>query len=107
MKTKCERTHQLRRDEETGQLVLAITEVSGARVRKTTRTHYRVEKNPNHPRAFRLAKLTFSDEPGEVYDVLADGEDSTCDCLGFLQHGHRGPCRHIEAIECLLQEGKL
>jgi hypothetical protein len=39
-----------------------------------------------------------------VYDVCLDGEESSCECRGFLRHGH---CRHLESLTALLRAGKL
>ncbi len=36
---------------------------------------------------FRLKK-----DDGSVYDVLLAGRERSCDCMGFLRHGH---CKHI------------
>jgi hypothetical protein len=43
---------------------------------------------------------------GETYHVLvnpADGRHS-CECLGFLRHGH---CKHVECLAALVAKGKL
>jgi len=40
----------------------------------------------------------------EEYDVLLDGDRSSCECMGFLRHGY---CRHVTAAVQLLAEGKL
>src|SRR5688500_2883114 len=56
-------------------------------------TPFRVEK-------WRPAKL---DDPAgceDPYDVCVAGEDSTCECKGFLRHGH---CRHVEALTALIR----
>jgi hypothetical protein len=54
--------------------------------------------------AFRLTKAERGGVAGEVYDVLIDGDRSTCECLGFLRHKH---CKHLECLETLVAAGKL
>jgi len=53
---------------------------------------------------FHLAKADRGDGPGEEYDVLLDGQFSSCECMGFLRHGH---CKHVEALTALVKCGKL
>ena len=36
------------------------------------------------------------------YNVCLSGEQSSCECLGYLKHGH---CRHIEGLAVLRQRG--
>ena len=52
-------------------------------------------------RAFRLVKLL---GPHDRYDVLLNGERSTCECKGFLRWGH---CKHIGALYALAEKGHL
>jgi hypothetical protein len=56
--------------------------------------------------AFRLEKYEHQrrGEDDAAYNVLLDGERSTCECKGFLRWGH---CRHVEALTALRQAGKL
>jgi hypothetical protein len=57
--------------------------------------------------AFQLRK--FSTEPitedrPECYAVLLDGERSSCECKGFLRHGH---CEHVDSVAELVERGEL
>jgi hypothetical protein len=54
-------------------------------------------------RAFRLTK--FLHQGGEQYDVLLDGDQSTCECLGHLRW--QTPCKHISALLQLDLAGRL
>src|SRR5262249_46034972 len=59
--------------------------------------------------AFRLEKIIPSDdgpaERGEVYHVcFEDQQNHTCECKGFLRHGH---CKHIDSLKALRDAGKL
>jgi hypothetical protein len=56
--------------------------------------------------AYRVSEIDSQAEIGH-YDVLLAGECSSCDCLGFLQWGHRGPCKHIGALTALREAGRL
>jgi hypothetical protein len=55
-------------------------------------------------RGFRLVKADRGDGPGEEYDVLLDGRDSSCECKGFLRWGH---CKHLESLSALSNSGKV
>jgi hypothetical protein len=54
--------------------------------------------------AYRLGKADNGDGKMDEYDVLLDGEYSTCECLGFLSHRH---CKHLESLKALAAAGKL
>jgi hypothetical protein len=54
-------------------------------------------------RAFRLQK--FQHQGGECYDVLLDGEKSTCECMGHLRW--QTWCKHIQALRQLEAAGRL
>ena len=41
---------------------------------------------------------------GTSYAVCLSGPDSTCDCKGFVSHGH---CKHCESLLALQKAGKL
>jgi hypothetical protein len=42
---------------------------------------------------------------GELYHVrVGDPQDSSCECMGFLRHGH---CRHVLGLRALVRCGKL
>jgi hypothetical protein len=59
-------------------------------------------------RAFRLRKAGV--EP-EEYNVLLNGEHSTCDCRGFARYGmgcHGGTgCKHVGSLNALVAAGRL
>jgi hypothetical protein len=42
-------------------------------------------------------------EAGE-YHVLLAGRQSSCECRGFLRHGH---CKHLDALQALVASGQL
>ena len=87
------RTCQLRRDAETGAVVLTIHYAS-------RRDHYRVEPGPGP--SWRLVRLTFSDEETAVFLVLL-GERPRCGCC----EPPTGDCEHIQALTVLAAAGRL
>ncbi len=65
---------------------------------------------------YRLFKIGRQVDPGgvvrfhrtEQYDVLINGNRSTCTCPDFTYRGHvKGPCKHIKALQVLQDLGKL
>ena len=54
-------------------------------------------------RGFKVEKigLTCNDPP---YHVNIDGDTKTCECKGFLRHGH---CKHSDGLAALIAAGKL
>jgi hypothetical protein len=60
--------------------------------------------------AFRLDKADKGDGPGETYYVLLAGDNSSCECKGFLKHGlckdGKG-CKHIAGCKAALEAGQL
>jgi hypothetical protein len=57
--------------------------------------------------AFRFVKAVAKAER-PTYNVLLDGERSTCDCPHGTYKAHQlGPCRHVLAAEALVKAGKL
>ena len=59
--------------------------------------------------AYRLSKIVpTGDGPaelGEVYHVLFEDQfNHTCECKGFLRHGH---CKHIDSLKALRDAGRL
>ncbi|MHB1424603.1 MAG: hypothetical protein ACYC3I_15655 [Gemmataceae bacterium] len=58
--------------------------------------------------AFRLIESELIRQPDNTfelhdtdrYDVLLNGEQSTCECKGFLGHGH---CKHVDGLTTLRQ----
>ncbi len=61
---------------------------------------------PGTASGFRFEKVNPASAEGEPdhYDVLLDGERSTCECKGFLHYGH---CKHVDSLRALVQGGKL
>jgi hypothetical protein len=56
--------------------------------------------------AFRLVKAApVADRP--AYNVLLDGDRSTCDCPHGTYKANSGPCRHVLAVQALTARGKL
>jgi hypothetical protein len=53
---------------------------------------------------FRLTKADRGDGPGEEYDVLLDGQFSSCECKGFMRWNH---CKHVESLTALVKCGKI
>jgi hypothetical protein len=54
-------------------------------------------------RAFQVEKigLTVNDSP---YHVHIDGGRRSCECKGFLRHGH---CKHADGLAALVAAGRL
>jgi hypothetical protein len=55
---------------------------------------------------FRLTKFEQYQrgEEDAAYNVLLDGERSTCECKGHVRHGH---CRHVDGLKALQTARKL
>jgi hypothetical protein len=53
-------------------------------------------------RAFTLKKVGTNAGRGEEYDVLLDGANSTCTCLGFARWSR---CKHIAGLQVLSDRG--
>ena len=53
-------------------------------------------------RGFSLEKS--GPDAGEVSHVLLEQDGRSCDCKGYLRHGH---CKHTDALLKLVQLGKL
>ncbi len=72
----------------------------------TSATRYYCQRIPSDfGRAVRLDK--FATEGGESYAINVGGERgnrSSCECLGFLRHGH---CKHLDAVKKLLATNKM
>jgi hypothetical protein len=54
-------------------------------------------------RGFKVEKvgLTVNDPP---YHVNIDGDKRSCECKGFLHHGH---CKHADGLAALIAAGRL
>jgi hypothetical protein len=84
--------------------VLFISETSG---QKTTTDHYFVLPLPaDYGLAFELTKLVAGKGAEARYAVNlgGEGEPASCECKGFLSHGH---CRHVEGLQALRNAGRL
>ncbi len=73
-------------------------------------TEYLVQPIPaDFGRAFTLTKV--GSEEGEVYAVNLDGPKSQCGCKGFCRYGMAAGggtgCKHIAALQALVNVGKL
>jgi hypothetical protein len=57
-------------------------------------------------RAVRLVKFTGCREAGQAdhYDILVDGEQSSCECKGHQRWGH---CKHMDCLRKLVELGRL
>jgi hypothetical protein len=65
--------------------------------------HYYLSELPSDfGRAFRLDK--FYSQGGGRYDVLIEGAYGSCECLGFLRHGH---CKHVDGLRQLVAAYRL
>lgn len=64
---------------------------------------------------FRLFKIGRTVNPGgtvslektKQIDVLINGKHSTCDCEDGTYRGHQRPCKHVAALQVLIDQGKL
>lgn len=71
---------------------------------------YLLEVVPNNlGEVFRLTKLEYVDdgpaERGDVYHVCFEDQfNHTCECKGFLRHGH---CKHLDSLKALREAGRL
>jgi hypothetical protein len=54
-------------------------------------------------RAFRISKVS-TDGVEADYAVALERQGHSCECLGFLRHGH---CKHSDSIRKLLELGKI
>jgi hypothetical protein len=61
--------------------------------------------------AFHLQKADKGDGQPEEYDVLLDGQRSTCECKGFLRHGMKAAdgrgCKHVAGCQAAVNAGQL
>jgi hypothetical protein len=57
-------------------------------------------------RAYRLTKFVAQRKPGEPdhYDVTVDDAHGSCECKGFVFHGH---CKHRDSLAALRRRGDL
>jgi hypothetical protein len=73
-------------------------------VSKTTTAYRMVPLSSDFGRAVRLEKADQGDGQPEAYDVLLDGQRSSCECRGHLRHGH---CKHLDGIRAVIAGGQL
>jgi hypothetical protein len=100
---KPERTAKVMKISETIVLWLTVNKLTAA---------YRVSPIASQigGRAFRLEKADQGDGAAEVYDVLLDGQHSTCDCKGFARYGMSAAgtgCKHVAGCQAAITSGKL
>jgi hypothetical protein len=98
-------TPTCQRDRKAAVLVWSVTGVGLVRVTESGKdTHYHLtELASGFPgRAFKVEKHGHEEESS--YDVVVNGKQSSCECLGFLRHRH---CRHCEFLVALVGTGKL
>jgi hypothetical protein len=69
-------------------------------------TEYRIAEveGCDFGRGFEVTKVS-GEDCFQSYDVLLDGQDSQCECRGWLRWSHRGPCRHLWLVGELLRDG--
>jgi hypothetical protein len=92
------------RNPDHGYGVLRVAETVG---NKTTTDDYFVLPLPSDfGAAFEVTKLVPGKGAGARYAVNlgGEGEPATCECKGFLAHGH---CRHLEGLAALRAAGRL
>jgi hypothetical protein len=69
----------------------------------TEAKHYFLAPVPcDFGRGFQLEG--FELEGGAKYAVCLDGEKTSCECKGFLKHGH---CKHVEGLAALVKASRL
>jgi hypothetical protein len=65
-------------------------------------TDYNLERLPSDfGTAFRLTKILGDHES---YAVNIDGDKRTCECKGYLKHGH---CKHGDGLAKLQEKGRI
>jgi hypothetical protein len=70
----------------------------------TGHTDYFINELPaDFGRGFKLMKLGLHATEGD-YHVNIDGAKRSCDCKGFLRHGH---CKHSDGLAALIAAGRL
>ena len=75
---------------------------SGPRIGSRTDTfRYVVEPIPS---AFGRGFHVTREDTAEVYAVNLNGRRSSCECRGFLRHGH---CKHVDGLQALATLGLL
>src|SRR5262245_43459560 len=85
-----------------GSVALTIRQQQGTQAPQTDVYYLTPIKSEMGGVAYQLTKHDCT-----KYDVLLDGEASTCDCLGQTKWGHRHPCKHIAALLILQARGQL
>jgi hypothetical protein len=54
-------------------------------------------------RGFKVEKIGLHETEGD-YAVNIDGETRSCECKGFVRHGH---CKHADGLAALIAAGRL
>jgi len=75
-------------------------------VGKTVSTYLVFPLRSDWGRAFRLEKQSGERMEGEPdnYDVMLNGKESSCECMGFCRWGH---CKHVDSLAELKRRGRL
>lgn len=120
--TATKKSRQRSKPERVIRLVVSLDEQGkGGLVRITETTHtrkgpsvkedeYFLDKIPSDfGEAFLIEKRDYrplreGEQESRYHVLLANEQDRTCECKGFLSHGH---CRHIEGILALRAKGKI
>jgi hypothetical protein len=92
------------RNAEHGYGVLRILEAVGHKA--TTDNYFILPVPSDWGLAYEVTKLVPGKGGEARYHVNlgGEGEPASCECKGFLAHGH---CRHIEGLTALRQAGRL
>ena len=69
-------------------------------VGKESADYYLLEIASDFGRGFTVEKIGGTDK----YAVNIDGDKKTCECKGFVRHGH---CKHGDGLAALIAAGKL
>lgn len=80
--------------------------IDTTRGRKTEMAWYWIKPIPaDYGQAFLVEKSATSTTEAATYHVNLNMPYSSCECKGYLAHGTK--CKHIAAIDALIERGKL